>query len=71
VPAAPGVSEERELARAMDSLPGGGHLFLLIPTSYQTPGIMRTLFARGTVREIVRQPDAVLLVWSASATPPS
>jgi len=71
VPAAPGASEERELARAMDALPGRGHLFLLIPTSYQTPGLMRTLFARGTVREIVRQPDAVLLVWSASATPSS
>jgi catechol 2,3-dioxygenase-like lactoylglutathione lyase family enzyme len=69
VAALPGPDEEREVARTMDALPPGGRLFLLIPPPHQTPGIMRTLFSRGTVREIVRQPDAVLLLWSASATP--
>lgn len=69
VAAPPGPAEEREVARTMDALPPGGRLFLLIPPPHQTAGIMRTLFSRGTVREIVRQPDAVLLLWSASATP--
>jgi hypothetical protein len=32
---------------------------------------MRTLFSRGTVREIVRQPDAVLLLWTAAAAAPA
>jgi len=69
VAALPGPAEESQIARTMDSLPPGGRLFLLIPPPHQTPGVMRTLFSRGTVREIVRQPDAVLLLWSASATP--
>jgi len=67
----PGAEEEREISRRMDALPAGAKLYLLLPPSHQTPGVMRTLFSRGTVREIVRQPDAVLLVWSASATPSS
>jgi hypothetical protein len=67
VPALPGPAEERELARRMDALPAGGRLFVLIPPPHQTAGIMRTLFSRGTVHEIVRQPDAVLLLWSADA----
>ena len=71
VPAGAGPAEERELARTMDALPENRRLFLLIPPSYQTPAVMRILFARGTVREIARQTDAVLLVWSASATPSS
>jgi hypothetical protein len=69
VPALPGPAEERQVARTMDALPPGARLFLLIPPPHQTPGIMRALFSSGTVREIVRQPDAVLLLWSASATP--
>ncbi|HEX4440214.1 MAG TPA: hypothetical protein VH854_09095 [Thermoanaerobaculia bacterium] len=67
----PGEEEEREISLRMDALPADRRLFLLLPPSHQTPGVMRTLFSRGTVREIVRQPDAVLLVWSASATPSS
>jgi len=69
VPAVPGDAEEREIARRMDALPAGRRLFVLVPPTHQTPGVMRTLASRGTVREIVRQPDAVLLVWSASTTP--
>jgi hypothetical protein len=69
VPSAPGEEEEREIARRMDALGAGARLFVLLPPSHQTPGVMRTLFSRGTVREIVRQPDAVLLVWSAAAAP--
>ena len=71
VPAVPGIAEEREIARRMDALPAGRRLFVLVPPTHQTPGVMRTLSSRGTVREIVRQPDAVLLVWSASAAPSS
>lgn len=71
VPSTPGEAEEREIARSMDALPAGARLFVLIPPSHQTPGVMRTLFSRGTVREIVRQPDAVLLIWSAAAAAPA
>ncbi len=63
VAAAPGPAEEAEVARALDGLGPDGRLFLLLPPSYDTPGIKRTLAARGLVRELVRQPDAVLLVW--------
>jgi len=71
VPATPGAAEELQIAGWMEALPPDGRLFLLLPPSHQTPGVMRTLFSRGTVREIVRQPDGVLLIWSASAMPSS
>ncbi len=64
VAAAPGAAEEASIARAMDAVPSGARLFLVLPPSHDTPGIMRVLSSRGTVRELVRQPDGVLLVWS-------
>ncbi len=60
----PGAAEEASIARAMDGIPSGARLFLVLPPSHDTPGIMRVLSSRGTIRELVRQPDGVLLVWS-------
>jgi hypothetical protein len=67
VAAAPGAREEASLRAAMDALKPGQRLWLLLPPSHDTPGVMRVLSSAGTVRELVRQPDAVLLVWSPSA----
>ena len=67
VAAPPGPAEEAEVARAMEGLPPDARLFLLLPPSHATPGIMATLSSRGVVRELVRQADAVLLVWSPVA----
>ena len=60
----PGQAEEAAVARAMDAAPSSARLFVILPPSHDTPGIMRVLSSRGTVRELVRQPDGVLLVWS-------
>lgn len=60
----PAAAEEASIARAMDAVPANARLFLVLPPSHDTPGIMRVLSSKGTVRELVRQPDGVLLVWS-------
>jgi hypothetical protein len=65
----PGADEEASLARRMESMAPGTRLFLLLPPSHDTPGTMRVLSSRGTVRELVRQPDGVLLVWSPPPAP--
>jgi hypothetical protein len=69
-----GPAEESALERAMADAGPGGRVFLLLPPAQDTPGIMRVLFSRGTVRELARQTDGVLLVWSptpAEAPPPA
>ena len=67
-----GPAEESALERAMSDVGPGGRVFLLLPPAQDTPGIMRVLLARGTVRELARQKDGVLLVWSpvSTETPP-
>ena len=61
----PAPPKSASYARTWTSLPGLAAL--PAPAALvHTPAVMRILFARGTVREIVRQTDAVLLVWSAS-----
>lgn len=69
VAAPPGAAEEASIARAMDGVPANARLFLVLPPSHDTPGIMRVLSSRGTVRELVRQPDGVLLVWTPGPRP--
>lgn len=59
-----GPAEESALERAMTEVGSAGRMFLLLPPEQDTPGIMRVLFSRGTVRELARQKDGVLLVWS-------
>jgi hypothetical protein len=63
----PGPSEESALRSAMDRVPPGSRLFVLLPPSHATAGVMAVLSSRGTVRELVRQPDAVLLAWIPEA----
>ena len=60
----PGPSEEAALRATMEGIRPGQRLWVLLPPSHDTPGIMRTLSASGSVRELVRQADAVLLVWT-------
>lgn len=71
----PGPAEEASLRRWMAGIAPGSRLLVLLPPSHDTPGVLRVLSERGTVREMVRQPDAVLLVWTPNAaardsTPP-
>jgi hypothetical protein len=66
-----GPAEESVLERAMSEAGPGARVFVLLPPAQDTPGIMRALSSRGIVRELARQKDGVLLVWSASATPSS
>ncbi len=63
----PGAAEEASLRRWMAGIAPGSRLYVLLPPSHDTPGVLRVLSERGTVREIVRQPDAVLLVWTPNA----
>ena len=62
-----GPAEEAALEHAMSEVGPAARVFLLLPPAQDTPGIMRVLFSRGTVRELARQPDGVLLVWSPGA----
>ena len=64
---APGIAEEASLRRCMAGIAPGSRLYVLLPPSHDTPGVLRVLSERGTVREMVRQPDAVLLVWTPNA----
>ena len=65
-PSAPGPVEEAQLRAQMQALPAGRRLWLLLPPSHDSAGVMRVLSSAGSVRELARQNDAVLLVWSPS-----
>lgn len=55
--------DARDAGRAADATGAGAHLFLLLPPAYSQPAVMAPLAERGTLRELVRQPDGVLTVW--------
>ena len=65
-PSAPGPAEEAQLRAEMQAISPGRRLWLLLPPSHDSAGVMRVLSSAGTVRELARQNDAVLLVWSPS-----
>jgi hypothetical protein len=65
--AAPGPGDAADLRAAMGEVPAGARLWLLIPASQDSPEVMRVLSSTGTVRELVRQADAVMLVWSPAS----
>ena len=64
----PGAVEEAEIRAAMDRVAPDARLFLLLPATHATRSVMAVLESRGSVRELVRQPDAVLLVWAPRDT---
>jgi hypothetical protein len=47
-----------------DATPPGARLFLLVPPVYSQPALMEPLGSRGILKELVRQPDGVLTVWT-------
>jgi hypothetical protein len=55
-----------DVRRATDAAAtaGSGRLYLLLPPAYNQPALMDPLAQVGTLRELVRQPDGVLTVWS-------
>jgi hypothetical protein len=71
VPAVPGTAEERLVADAVASLPPGGRAFLLLPPAYATPGLRAALGSPGgTVREILRTPEVLVLLATPARRPP-
>jgi hypothetical protein len=54
----------RDATLAADAAPAGGRVFLLLPPAYSQPALMGPLEERGVLRELVRQPDGVLTVWT-------
>jgi len=50
--------------RAADETSPGSRLFLLLPPAYSQAALMDPLARRGNLRELVRQPDGVLTVWT-------
>jgi hypothetical protein len=71
VPAVPGAAEERLVARAVASLPPGGRAFLILPPPYATPGLRAALGSPGgTVREILRTPEVLVLLATGAKPPP-
>ncbi len=63
VPADPAV-EERARLSALSRARGGRVLFLLQPEE-ATPSFRAQLSARGRVREVLRHPQAVAILWEA------
>src|SRR5262249_3079123 len=68
-PLSPGDVGDAE--RSAAAIGSGGRLFLLLPNDYSRPALMDPLAAHGTLREIVRQPDGVLTVWSGPLRGPT
>jgi hypothetical protein len=65
VPALPGADEERRVAEAAAKTPPGRRLFLLLPPAFATPGLAKAIAApSGRARELMRSPDAVVLLWT-------
>jgi hypothetical protein len=60
------AEDVRDAEAASAAVGAGRQLFLLLPPAYNLPALMDPLGRRGTLRELVRQPDGVLTVW----TPP-
>ncbi|HWZ86010.1 MAG TPA: hypothetical protein VN032_07415 [Thermoanaerobaculia bacterium] len=54
----------RGAVRAADETPAASRLFLLLPPAYSRPALMGPLGERGALKELVRQPDGVLTVWT-------
>lgn len=65
VPSLPGREEENLLAAAMESLPPGRHLFVVVPPEYATAGLARVL-ARGggRSRQLMRSREALVTLWT-------
>jgi hypothetical protein len=59
-------ADARRAADVAAEVPPGGRLFLLLPPAYDRRELMDPLARSGTLRELVRQPDGVLTMW----TPP-
>jgi hypothetical protein len=55
------VADAEKIASAVGP---GRRLFLLLPPEYSRPALMDPLARRGTLHELVRQPDGVLTVWT-------
>jgi len=62
-----------DVRRATDAAAavGSGRLYLLLPPAYNQPALMDPLTRSGTLRELVRQPDGVLTVWSGPPRRPT
>ena len=56
--------DARDTERAAVEAGSGGRVFLLLPPAYSQPALMGPLEARGILKELVRQPDGVLTVWT-------
>ena len=63
-PVAPREEDYAAVANALERAAPGSRVFLLLPSSYRTGRLEGLLAAKGTVREAVRSPEGVLLVWS-------
>jgi len=71
VPALPGPEESRAVARAVDELPAGQRLYLVIPPAYATPELAAALAAPGgRSRELARGPDALVILRTRDPAPP-
>lgn len=62
--------DARRAADAAEGVGSGGRLFLLLPPAYARPELMDPLARTGTLRELVRQPDGVLTVWTRTLSGP-
>jgi hypothetical protein len=73
VPALPGAAQEALVSRAAADLPPGGRIFLVLPPAYATPGLRAALAssaAGGSVRELVRTPEMLVLLFTPTKRPP-
>jgi len=52
--------------RVAGAVPMDARLFLLLPPAYDAPALTVPLSQRGTLRELVRQSDGVLALWTRS-----
>lgn len=59
-------ADVRDALRLAEALPAGTRLFLLLPPAYSARALMDPLGERGVLRELARQNDGVLTVWTES-----
>jgi len=62
----PKESDYSGLEEALARIPRQGRAWLLLPPVYRTPKLDAILSAGGEVRELAREPDLLLLLWSPS-----
>ena len=64
VPAPPPRAAYEALPSDLSGVPSGGRVFLVAHPLWAGPQLDRVLSIGGTVREMVREPDALVVVWS-------